>query len=196
MSIQNSYTTADYLEWDSAMNLVKQLYADKDYTFSLLFGCGCFFGLRISDLRSLTWEMILDKETFMHFEQKTGKRRIVKINRAFQQHIRKCYAELGKTDKEQRCFVSTWGGVYTIQSINLHFKKIRIKYQLKIQNFSTHSMRKTFGRRVLEAAGPGNEEMALIRLSDIFNHSSLQITRRYLGLRQEELSGVYDSLEF
>lgn len=128
--------------------------------------------------------------------QKTGKCRIVKINRGFQKHIHDCYVALEKPNKGLRCFVSTWGGVYSIQSINLHFKRIRIKYKLKIQNFSTHTMRKTFGRRVLEAAGPGNEEMALIRLSDIFNHSSLQITRRYLGLRQEELSGVYDSLEF
>ena len=39
-------------------------------------------------------------------------------------------------------------------------------------------------------------EMALIKLSELFNHSTPQITRRYLGLRQEELLEVYDSLTF
>ena len=39
-------------------------------------------------------------------------------------------------------------------------------------------------------------EMALIKLSELFNHSSPQITRRYLGLRHEELMEVYTSLSF
>jgi hypothetical protein len=38
--------------------------------------------------------------------------------------------------------------------------------------------------------------MALIKLSELFNHSSPQITRRYLGIRQEELMEVYESLNF
>ena len=52
MSVRNSNTTSDYLQWDSAMNLIHRLYKDKEYTMSLLIGCGCFFGLRISDLLS------------------------------------------------------------------------------------------------------------------------------------------------
>jgi hypothetical protein len=39
-------------------------------------------------------------------------------------------------------------------------------------------------------------EMAIIKLSEIFNHASSLVTRRYLGLRQEELGEVYDSLQF
>lgn len=195
MSIKNSYTTADYLEWDTMLNLVRKLYNDGDYKFSLLIGCGSFFGLRISDLLTLTWDMILDKEEFMLFEHKTGKRRIVKINKGFQKHIKDCFHALRIEDREDHCFVSNKGGVYSIQRINYHFKEIRVKYNLEIKNFSTHTMRKTFGRKVVESAGP-NSEMALIRLSEIFNHSSPQITRRYLGLRQQELSEVYDSLDF
>ena len=87
------------------------------------------------------------------------------------------------------------GGVPVSQRINYRFKEIKFRYGLKIRNFSTHSMRKTLGRKVVESAGP-NAEMALIRLSEMYNHSSPQVTRRYLGLRQQELAGVYDALDF
>ncbi len=196
MSVKNSYTTADYLPWDTMLSLVRKLYNDGDYRFSLLIGCGSLFGLRISDLKKISWDTILDKDEFMIHEQKTGKRRIIRINKGFQKHIQDCYDALKITNRQQPCFVSQKGGVYSIQRINARFKEIRFKYKLPIKNFSTHTMRKTFGRKVVESAGPGKEEMALIRLSELFNHSSVQVSRRYLGIRQEELSGVYDALDF
>jgi hypothetical protein len=45
------------------------------------------------------------------------------------------------------------------------------KYSIKVEHLSTHSLRKTFGRKVVESAGE-NSEMALIKLSELFNHSS------------------------
>ena len=195
MSAKNSYTTADYLEWDSMITLVRRLYKNGDYRFSLLIGCGSFFGLRISDLLTLTWEMLLDQDCFMINEHKTGKRRIVKINNGFQKHIKDCYDALKISDPQQHCFISQKGCVYSIQRINYHFKEIKFKYGLKIKNFSTHSLRKTLGRKVVESAGK-DAEMALIKLSEMYNHSSPQVTRRYLGLRQQELAGVYDALDF
>lgn len=56
-------------------------------------------------------------------------------------------------------------------------------------------MRKTFGRKVVETAGE-NSEFALIKLSELFNHADIQTTRRYLGLRTEELLETYDMLSF
>lgn len=46
MRAKNSYTTADYIEWNTTINLVHRLYKDKDYKMSLLIECGIF--LRIS----------------------------------------------------------------------------------------------------------------------------------------------------
>lgn len=56
-------------------------------------------------------------------------------------------------------------------------------------------MRKTFGRAVYNNAGD-NSEMALVKLSELFNHSDIKTTRKYLGLRQEELLETYDLLGF
>ena len=195
MSLKNSYVTSDYMEWDTMLALIRKLYRDKEYRLSLLIGCGSFFGLRISDILTLTWSILLDNEKFIVIEKKTGKRREIKINANFQKHIIDCYKALGVMDKDEKCFISRKKTVYSTQRINVLFKSIKSKYNLKIGHFSTHSMRKTFGRRVVEAAGE-NSEFALIKLSELFNHSDVKTTRRYLALRTEELLETYDLLSF
>ena len=195
MALKNQYTTADYIEWDVAMNLVRRLYRDRNYRMSLLIGCGCMFGLRYSDLSRLTWHNLLGDDKLIVYEQKTGKRREIRINKAFQRHIKDCYKALDIVDPCEPCFIGRFGTILTIQAVNRSFKSIRDRYNIRVKNFSTHSLRKTFGRRVVEMAG-SNSEMALIRLSELFQHTSPMVTRRYLGLRQQELGEVYDSLLF
>jgi hypothetical protein len=41
-----------------------------------------------------------------------------------------------------------------------------------------------------------NSELALVQLMERFNHSNVAITKRYLGLRQEEILETYDYLTF
>lgn len=195
MSLKNSYVTSDYIEWDTMLSLVRRLYRDKEYRLSLLVGCGFFFGLRISDLLTLTWGMLLDGHSFIVVEKKTGKRREIKVNANFQKHIVDCYKALNILDKNEKCFISRKKVVYSTQRINVLFKSIKTQYGLKIEHFSTHSMRKTFGRKVVEAAGE-NSEFALIKLSELFNHADVMTTRRYLGLRSQELLETYDMLSF
>ena len=195
MSLKNSYTTSDYLQWDSATTLVRKLYRDKNYRISLLIGCGIFFGLRISDLLRLTWDMLMSNEAkFVLIEKKTGKRREVKINKEFQKHIKDCFDALHIEDLTEPCFLSNKGKPYSIQWVNVVLKELKDRYNLKIKHFSTHSLRKTFGRKVFESSD--NAELALVKLMELFNHSSVSITKRYLGLRQEEILETYDCLTF
>ena len=85
--------------------------------------------------------------------------------------------------------------VYSTQRINVLFKEIKKQYGLKIEHFSTHTMRKTFGRKVFESAGE-NANMTLMKLSELFNHSNVGITKIYLGIREQELLETYDLLDF
>ena len=134
MSVKYSTTTSDYLEWNVMLNLVRRLYKDGNYRMSLLIGCGCFFGLRISDILSLSWEMLLDSDSFILNEKKTGKKRIIRINEGFQKHIKDCYKSLNIKDKSEKCFVSNKKSVYTVQRINVILKEIKEKYNLKTRN--------------------------------------------------------------
>ena len=191
----HKYQTSDYMEWDVMLSLIRKLYRDGNYRMSLLIGCGCFFGLRISDILTLTWSMLLDDDKFTLNEKKTNKRRTVKINSDFQQHIKQCDDALHITNNNEKCFLSQKKMVYSTQRINVLFKEIKKKYNLKIEHFSTHTMRKTFGRKVFESAGE-NANMALMRLSELFNHSNVSITKIYLGIREKELLETYDLLDF
>lgn len=91
--------------------------------------------------------------------------------------------------------VSQKGTTFTIQAINRKLKDIKKQYKVKIKNFSCHSLRKTFGRQVYNM-NSDNSELALVKLMELFNHSSVAITKRYLGLRQEEILETYDVLSF
>ena len=195
MAARNQYRTSDYMEWDSMLSLIRRLYRDGDYRMSLLIGCGSFFGLRISDLLTLTWAMLLNGDSFVINEKKTGKRRQVKINKDFQKHIKDCHDALQITNDNQKCFLSQKKVVYSTQRVNVLFKEIKAKYHLKVEHFSTHSMRKTFGRKVFEAAGT-DAPLALMRLQTLFNHASPTITKKYLGITDSELESSYDLLDF
>ena len=195
MKETKTYRTSDYMEWNTMLSLVRKLYKDGNYRMSLLLGCGSFFGLRISDLLTLSWDMLLYDDQFTIREKKTGKRRVVRINNDFQRHINNCYRALKVEDDTEKCFLSQKKTVYSIQRVNAILKEIKRNYNLKIQNFSTHTLRKTFGRKVFESAGE-NANLALVRLSELFNHSNVSITKIYLGIRQDELLETYDLLEF
>ena len=195
MSLKYSTTTADYLVWSEAMNLIRKLAKDENYKMSLLIALGCFTGLRISDILALRWEQILSTEEFTIIEKKTGKKRVLRLNSQLQQHIQECYEHIKPISVKSSILISQKGTVFTIQRINVILKEIKRKYRLKVKNFSCHSLRKTFGRQVYNMNSE-NSELALVKLMELFNHSSLAITKRYLGLRQEEILQTYDVLSF
>lgn len=195
MSLKYSTTTADYLQWNEAMNLIRKLTKDKNYKMSLLIAIGCFSGLRISDILALHWNQILNAEEFTIIEIKTGKQRTIRINMQLQKHIQDCYEHINPIGINAPILISQKGTVYSIQRINVLLKEIKKKYKLKVNNFSCHSLRKTFGRQVYNM-NSDSAELALVKLMELFNHSSVAITKRYLGLRQEEILQTYDCLSF
>ena len=162
---------------------------------SLLIALGCFTGLRISDILALRWKQILNVGEFSIIEKKTGKQRTLRLNPQLQQHIVECYEHIQPLGIGAPILVSQKGTIFTIQRINVILKEIKRRYRLKVKNFSCHSLRKTFGRQVYNI-NSDNSELALVKLMELFNHSSLAITKRYLGLRQEEILETYDVLSF
>jgi integrase len=195
MSAKFSKTTADHLSWSEGMNLIRNLYNDGDYKISMLVSFGSFWGLRISDILSLKWEQVYNLDELELLEKKTKKNRTIKINSQLKRHIHDCYENIKPRTLNEYIFTSQKGSVYSVQRINVILKDLKVRYSLKIKNFSSHSLRKCFGREIFNRSTE-NAELAIMKLSHLFNHSNPAITRRYLGISQKELLDTYDVLSF
>ena len=194
MSVKGSITTADYLDFDEYKRLVVELEEDKHYRYSLYCVLAFCLGLRISDVLKLKWEDILDRKNVLVTEKKTGKARSIPIGIKTAQHIKRAYEQLGWPDVKQYVFVShDRNKPITRQAVNKRLKEWKVEYGLNIKNFSSHTFRKTFGRYVYESMGRSDE--ALIILNRIFRHTSIQTTMVYIGLRDDEISKVFNNLD-
>ena len=191
MALKGQKTKSDFLEWDKMKTLVLKLERDGDYKFALLISCGCYLGLRISDLLQLRWSDLMDKEYCQLIEKKTKKERKVTINPELKETLGRIYLET-TVDSSQFIFVNRFGNKpISVQHVNSKLKEIFKHYQIKGQ-YSSHFMRKSLGRQVWTVNN--YSEQALILLSQLFNHSSIQTTKIYLGIRDQEISDLYLSV--
>lgn len=194
MALKGQYTTADYLQWNEAMMLVKKLYRDGRYRDSILLATGFMTGLRISDILRLTFTDILNDDMLIINEKKTGKRREIPLSKDYKKHIEDCFKAMGLSDTTKPMFLSYQGSVITIQMVNKTLHGLKSQYNLSIEHFTSHSLRKTFARRIYDTAK--DREYALIKLSLVLGHSNCAITRRYLGIKREEILDCYAALDW
>lgn len=180
-------TGSTYIEFDKATATAKKLIrSGESPNFGLLVICGINLGLRIDDLLGLTFDQ-LKKDEFTITEGKTNKQRTLQVNDNIKEALR--YFEDNLTyEKGGHPFTSQKGSVYSVQHVNRLMKQ----HFPTPKNVSSHSLRKSFGRRVWENNGKSDE--ALLYLSEIFSHSSPAITRKYLGIRAEEIRDIYLNL--
>lgn len=193
---KSKLTECSGMEWKEFLALVEELKRDKEYLFALLISIGCFCGLRISDILSLQWDEILEKEEFIIKEKKTAKSRNITLNPAVCELISYVHAKLVSHEKINEeatlIFVNRWNQKLSLQYTNRKLHDIFKKYDVKTKNGSSHTLRKTFGKRVYEVNN--KTDNALILLSHIFGHSSTAITRRYIGLQEQEIENAYLNL--
>lgn len=196
MSIKGQKTTTTYMEWNDFISLITRLEKDEEYKFCLLIAIGVFTGLRISDLLTLKYTDLLNNDTFSIKEMKTKKQRSIKVNKDLKEIVNRIVSKSNITNLNQLIFINRYETKSIDKSyVNVKLKEIVKKYRIKIDgNVSTHTFRKTLGRRVMEVNNYSNESLVL--LMELFGHSSMSITKRYLGIREQEIHNVYDSLSF
>lgn len=162
----------------------------RNYTMVVMGACTV---LRISDLLRLKWSDVYDakRQQFRtHIEvteHKTGKRRTIALNKQVLCALRLYYpyrrgafifASNRKEDK----------AISRIQAWRIiHEAVVALGIMGKI---ACHSLRKTWG---YHACVENRISPAVVM--EIYNHSSYTVTRRYLGIRQDELDKAYLGLE-
>lgn len=189
------HTATAPLDWFVMMGLAQRLRNDELFSDYLLLICGSYFGLRIGDLLKLKYSMLIGKDEFAITEQKTKKVRRITIHPQVKEalvHATSVLQRQGKYEFDSYLFANRWGFPVTVSYVNKRLKYIFTKYRVRVQKPSSHTLRKTFGRRIWEL--DGKSDRALIYLSELFSHTTTATTRRYLGITQQTLQNLYLSL--
>lgn len=154
---------------------------------------GVCTALRISDLLRLKWSDVYDFEAesfhshVIIVERKTGKRKIIALNKQAIRVLRLCLA----SRRSNYIFANNRKDAVPISRIQAwRIIKAAAEAIQATGCIACHSLRKTFGYFAWKSG------VLPVMLMDIYNHSSFEITRRYLGIAQEDRDKIYLSMEF
>lgn len=141
-----------------------------------LFLIGINSGLRMSDIVKLKKKDIISSKNPRIVEKKTGKTRILYLS-SLQDLIQE-YTE--QFDQEDYLFPSAKGGHLEVNTVYQMFQKVA--RLLGRNDIGTHTLRKTFGYHYYK------KTKDVATLMEIFGHSSEKITKRYIGINEDEIS--------
>ncbi len=193
MATKGVSTRSEALEFDDFKRLIDGLHANGEYRWELFCLVSCTLALRISDVLNLKWSDLLRRDYCMVTEIKTGKIRQIPLEQRNLTRIEELYTLMGRPHEDSFVFTNPKNGkVYTPQRVNQKLKDIQVRYRLPVKHFSSHSFRKTFGRRIYNTHGKSDHSIVLINRA--FQHKSIGTTLLYLGIYQEEVNGVYEQV--
>ncbi len=185
-------TTQPIRSMDEIEELKNYFYLEKTNLRNYALIClGMNSALRIGDLLSLKWEDVyhFPGRCFLKHisitEQKTGKRTQIALNQSAVGALQVYQESLGQFGPADYLFPGKYG--FTHLSRSQAFRIIKSAGQdLHFEtDISCHSLRKTFGYHAWKS---GAQPVVLM---NVFNHSSFQITKRYLGIEQDEKDKVF-----
>lgn len=160
---------------------LEDYFAQKNKRDLLLFTIGINCGLRISDIVALNVGDVQNKSYIQIIEKKTGKYKKFPIN----DKLKPMFEEFTKGKaSDEPLFITIFNnrldrfGAYYI--LKEAAKNINLE-----EKIGTHTMRKTFGYHHYKRF----KDIAI--LQKIFNHSTPQITLRYIGIDQEQIDDSY-----
>lgn len=148
----------------------------------LLLMTGCYLGLRISDILKLKVNDLRGKSVLELKEQKTGKKAQLpipdKLKRIFRERLEGLPGGSYAFESRQRDMY----GAHRAITRKTAYNDIKAMGMLAKLDYplGCHSLRKTFGYHYYKQSG----DIAFLIIW--FNHSSVEVTKRYIGIDLDE----------
>lgn len=189
--IKKGSKTVDPIKSKREIQAVKNYLSGKNLRDYTIFVVGINSALRVSDIVKLKWEDVfceigeLKKEIRL-IEKKTSKQKIFPINQSMKKALLEYFEYADKPSDNEYIFKSRQGGnsPLSVKMAWRIFKDIQDNVKLST-HIGTHSMRKTFCFMAWKQGVP------IETLMKILNHGSQSVTKRYIGITQEEINDVY-----
>ena len=157
--------------------------AEKSKRDILIFLVGINLGLRISDILSLNVSDVKNKSLIRIKEKKTGKYKIIPIN----SKLKKLFFDFTKKRNENEpLFLSKYNNRMERTQCYRIVHNACIYAGIESRS-GTHTLRKTFGYHHYK------KYKDVVMLQKIFNHSSPEITLRYIGIEQDGIINSYSN---
>lgn len=153
---------------------------------ALMFAMGVYTGLRISDILKLRVRDVRNKEFISTREIKTRKEKLIPINKYLRGQIdeyiqdKKDFEYIFKSPEKPNASISRQ------QAYNILTSAAK---QFGIESVGCHTLRKTFGYLTYQKT----KDAAM--LMDIFNHSDIHTTLRYIGVNQDTKNKIYNQID-
>lgn len=178
------------------ISLMKNYFLDKEnYRDYALFVMGINSALRISDIIDVQWNEVYNfeqkkfKNHLIVREKKTRKNTCIALNENCRQALDLLMEHREQLQQDDYIFYSGDDARKHISRNRAwHIIKKAAEFNQLEGNISCHSLRKTFGYHAWKEGTPP----ALIM--EIYNHSNIEITKRYLSIDQDEKDSLFYQL--
>lgn len=161
----------------------------------LLFTFGVNSALRSSDLRNLKVADVLDQKgdikKYLYMRvKKTGREMKITINEAMKEAL-KYYLKRAKVYSPDQYLFKSKRSDKAIDNVALFYliKQWTEAVGLINERYSAHSLRKTWGYQARKYHGASIE-----MISEKLGHKSSNVTKRYIGIDQEEINKMEEEI--
>ncbi len=180
---------------EKILAIKRLLMLEKNPRNYLLFTMGINSALRSSDLLSLKVKDVLDQKgeikRYLYVRiKKTGREMKITINEAMKEAL-KYYLRKSKVFSPNQFIFKSKRSDKALSNVDLFYlmKNWTLAVGLVNERYSAHSLRKTWGYQARKYHGASIEMIA-----EKLGHASSSVTKRYIGIDQEEINKMEEEI--
>ncbi|WP_410495149.1 site-specific integrase [Cellulosilyticum sp. ST5] len=164
--------------FDLILDMQDYLYKRKNKRDYVLFMFGLYSGLRISDILPLKVRDVKNRAHIYFREEKTGKEKRIPINNDLKAALKEYIEDMQPWEYLFKSVRGNKNKPITRQRVWQMLNEVAGYFEYN-DPIGCHTLRKTFGYWMYQ------DTKDAASIMDIFNHSDISVTKRYIGVTQD-----------